>query len=1120
MLNSILVEQFAGIHRQKKSGVLTVVSPGFRLRFCIEDGDPVGLDFCADKDLVLAQALVDFHKIGPEMFQMVVDARRLGKDTVTDTVRRQQVVNEEEISQVTRSMVEDTLVRCFSNAHQELVFDERDDASTFDFDNSAIRLRIGTEVLLNTVQSRVAEIDRVMREVGGESAIFSLSENESGSTPLSELEKHVLNFIDGRKTVDDIAVAFRESTLSMSRLLHGMVAKGAIKRTSIGGVSRLRSAVQATAELATAPPSTPQLLSDFIPHRAPEPVRSNRAVMAILVSVLLLVSVIWYLVMLSQRRNEALDSASTSLSESLVAGKWSDAMAQVDKARAEAGNDLLAIERVKNLDKQVKDALNKETDLIKKMIAKEDYHGAKEHFGLLPSALQPPELASDIQRGQNVFLNRSDAVVAQVTRLLENGNAAQAMQLITRTAGRESDAANDFLSRWRLSSLEKAGSSSLPLSQRTALVNQILATDPDQRQKEQIERIRLDFSRLQQRTAEQVKSLRKQAELGAFMEVESAWEQAKLGDQLRGTPLAGEADSLKKLTDQIAKEMRALEAEGRLLIKSSNDAKAMGAYDARVKQMLGKWSLASNAKEVTMLASLLNELCGLINERKAGDEATALDAWIIERQPSAPIATLVTDRSKNLKELEAAAAKALETAQVFARQNDWETNERMLKELLARPQWLRTVARVTAQHDLDSIATLRGQRNAWQEELRKALISGDITNSLAIAKKMGLSYPPLVIHSRPSGAKVLQNGKSIGSTPLILDMPAGERAGLVLRLQLTDFDSAEVQGKNAEGGWFLPVALERTSTSQHELNMTLTAKLSACNGRLWAANRQAGVALAPGQPVQHFTFENPSTDDVVSRQPLYAGAMGTADGIWYPTREGIAIRMSNHGIERLPIAGRTDLPLVAYTSELIVGRRFVILAGIDGALHASDDRNPLAAWHGKQGTAFVLGPILRDNRVLIARTSGQIDVHLADDGKLAASHTLDGEVLSAWEAKDGLHCLTPTSHWICRGEEQPTHAPLPSEIRSAGREVLITPDNHAWVLMNDSWRDVGRFEGKVTASPMQWAGHAVIPLGKQLTVVGPKGFTVASSSEFLAPEQLGNQLAVATVGGMVRFYAP
>ena len=105
MLNSTLIEQFAGIHRQKKSGVLTVVGPGFRLRFCIEDGDPVGLDFCADKDLVLAQALLDFHKIGPEVHQMVVESRRLGKGSVADLVRRQQVVNEDEIAQVTEQRI-------------------------------------------------------------------------------------------------------------------------------------------------------------------------------------------------------------------------------------------------------------------------------------------------------------------------------------------------------------------------------------------------------------------------------------------------------------------------------------------------------------------------------------------------------------------------------------------------------------------------------------------------------------------------------------------------------------------------------------------------------------------------------------------------------------------------------------------------------------------------------------------------------------------------------------------------------------------------------------------------------------------------------------------------------
>src|ERR1043165_1337193 len=195
-------------------------------------------------------------------------------------------------------MVEDILVKCFGTPHQELVFDERDDASTFDFDNSAIRLRIGTQVLLGTVQARVAEIDKVMQDVGGPEAVFTLSENETGSAPLSEFEKHVLNFIDGRKTVDDIAVAFRESTLAMSRLLHGMASKGVVKRSSVGGVSRLRAAVQPTAQVAApagdtavatpAPRPTTHPLTDFVALRPDEeePRRSNRAVLAMLVAAL------------------------------------------------------------------------------------------------------------------------------------------------------------------------------------------------------------------------------------------------------------------------------------------------------------------------------------------------------------------------------------------------------------------------------------------------------------------------------------------------------------------------------------------------------------------------------------------------------------------------------------------------------------------------------------------------------------------------------------------------------------------------------------------------------------------------------------------------------------------
>ena len=1127
MLNSILIEQFAGINRQKKSGVLTVVGPGYRLRFCVEDGDPVGLDFCADKDLDLAQALLDFHKIGPEMYQMVVESRRLGKGSVSDLVRRQQVVNDEEIAQVTRSMVEDTLVKCFGTPHQEMVFDERDDASTFDFDNSAIRLRIGTAVLLNTVQSRVSEIDRVMADVGGPDAVFSLSENETGSAPLSDFEKHVLNFIDGRKTVEEIAIAFRESTLNMSRLLHGMVAKGVVRRTSIGGVSRLRAAVQpagetsaATAPAATASGITAAPLSNFVPHRAAPPAASNPALRAMLVAALVLVCFIGYLVIMGQRRSVALDGASQALIDSMLAGKWEDAIAQIEKAKLDAGNDLEALDRVKSLEERLQESLATETTAINKLIEAQDYLAGQERLNKLPVAAQPLELRTALQKGQNSFAGKADRLLVQVTTMLDSGQAAQALRLIAGAKGREGEAASDYLARWRLSSLERAGSSSLPLSQRTALVNQILATDPDARQREQIERIRSDFARIQQRASDQVKVLRKQAEQGAFVEVEAAWEQAHLGDQLRGTPLAGEGDDLKRLNDQIAKEMRGLEAEGLSLIQESDDAKVMGAFASRVQQSTGKWPLASNAESLRSLAQLLNELSGLVSERKAADEATALDAWILERQPPPAVATLVAGRSARLRDIESSATKALETARAFARQNEWEANERMLKEFLARPQWQRTTVRVAAQQDLDSIASIRGQQQAWQEELRKAMLAGDTGTSLAIAQKMGLRYLPLVVHSQPPGADVLREGKSIGTTPLILDLPAGERASLALRVQRTGFDPVEIQGNAAEGGWFLPVRLERSAIGRFDLNMTITARPTAIGDRLWVASRQSAASLAPGQPAQRFAFENPGTGDVIGQQPLYAGALGTSDGVWYPTREAIAIRVGKNGVERLPIAGRTDLPLLDYTSELIVGRRFIILAGLDGALHASDDRTPLAAWHGPQGAGFVHGPVLLGDRVLALRVDGVLDVHLPDDGKLVTRHALDGEVLSAWTADDGLHCVTRVSHWVCTGEQPPVRSPLPQEIRSAGRGVLITPDNHAWILAQDSWQDVGRFDGRPSAQPLVWSGHAVLPIGKQLLVLGPKGFAVLSDSEFLAPVIVGQQLAIVTQSGMVRFYTP
>jgi hypothetical protein len=1124
MLNSILVEQFGSIHRQGKSGVLTVVGPDLRLRFCVENGDPVALDFCTDKDLVLANTLLDFHKIGPEMYQVLVESRKMGKGTVSDMVRRQQVVNDEEIAQMTRSMVEDTLVRCFGTPHQEMIFDERDDAGTFDFDHSAIRLRIGTSVLLNTVQMRVAEVDRVMSEIGGNNAIFSLSENETGSGPLSDYEKHVLNFIDGHKTIEEIAVAFRESSLSMARLLCSMAQRGVIKRTVQGGVSRLRAAVAAPEiNETTQSRVTPQLLPEFVPHRGtPQQKSANLALRLVLIAALILVSAVGYLVIDSQKRSQVLDTTSQTLVDQLVVKKWVDAGELIKKAREQTGNDLSAIELVDALAKKYDAAIQQECAVIEKLTKEQDFEGARKLLAQLPVDRQPAALLNNITNADQALQKRSNALVQQVASFLDRGNAAQAMLMLSSNPGKIGEAATEYVQRWRLSSLERAGSSSLPLSQRSALVNQILATDPAPHQRDQIERIRNEFSRLQQRTAEVIRDLSKQAEMGAFIEVEKEWERLHLGDQLKGTPLAAEAEALRVLNDIAARELRALEATGLQLLEWSGDVKEMGGYSDQIKQALGKRSLASNGDVLQMNAQLLNELSGLVGDRTALDEANAINLWLQEHQQSPTIVSLVHRRIQRLRDINSSALQALDTARSFARQNDWDANERLLKEILARKEWQRTSAFTLAKQDLGSIDSIRGQQKAWEEELQQAMLRGDKERSHALSQRMGLRYLPIVIHSKPLGAQVIRDGKIMGQTPYIMNIPAGERANLELVVQLKGFNERRVSANTAEGGWFLPVELERTNSGSLQLNMTVTSKPTAIGDRLWVASRQQCAAIAPGKAPERIAFENPGASNLAG-QPLYAGAYSNANGVYYPTREGFVIRIAHgkkNAIERMAIPAKSDLAIATYESELIVGRRYVITAGLDGVLYTSDETTSLVVWKGKQGAPFICAPIVLGDQIVIARANGVIESYLPDDGSLVEQLQCDGPLLSAWFGEGVLHGITYSNYYRYSGNNSIERSPLPQEAKSAGNQVYLTPDNRAFIWQDKTWIDVGKCDGRVSAQPLAWAGHAVIPCGTSMIIVGPQGFTLSGGVEFLAPVVVGSQLAVTTLEGDVHFYLP
>lgn len=1128
MLNSALVEQFAAINRQKKSGVLTVVGADTRLRFCFHNGDPVGVDFCTDKDLVFADTLLEFHKIGADLHQMLVESRRLGKGSVVDMVRRQQVVNEDEIGQITRATVEDTLVRCFSGTHQEVLFDENDGQETFDFDASAVRLRIGTPVLLSTVQARVAEIERVAREAGGGDAVFTLSESESGSAPLSDFEKHVLNFIDGRKTTADIAVAFRESTQNMARLLHGMMGKGVIRRAQ-GNVARIKQATAAQQQpqepLAIAGGSSSASRPATASQLEPAPVYvssrdqggGNRTTLVMLGIGLALAIGVVVLVRIGQARSEALDSATSALADNIAAGRWNEAVAQIEQARASAGNDLEAHNRVVALDQRLAASLDVEHQLLSRLLDEQDFPKVHERIDRLPPSERVIELRRRLNASEDAFRRRAEALIAEVEKLLDAGNTTQALQLIARNPGRDGQEANRFLERWRLSSLERAGSASLPLSQRTALINQILATNPTDHQREQVARIRGDFARIQQRTVDALGQLAKLAEKGAYAEVLAEWERLRIGDQVRGTDLADKADKTMALVERARAELVGLQDQADALIHEGDDAKAMAGFGERVQKALVAWPQASNAAQLRASAQLLTEISGLVSERNANEEAIACDAWVQERQPGPDVARLITMRAARLRSLETAAQESLDVVRAYIRQNEWELAQRGLNDLIARSEWRRTAAHAAAKRDLAESDNLRAQQQAWQEDLRSALLRGDSAAGYQIAQKMGLKYLPLVIRSQPDGAEVWRDGAKLGATPFILDIPAGERGSLSLEVRKQGFTSRVLSGADAEGGWLLHAGLERVSVARFDLNMTVTAKPIALDGKLWLANRQLAAVVVPGAKPERIEFGANGAE--LGGQPLYAAPAAIDGQTYLATRDGIAIKITGKRVERIPLAGRSDMQLAAAASQLVAGRRMLLVAGLDGVLHASDERDPAVNWKGSSGEPFACAPVVRGDRVWTVRRNGRIEVHHVDDGQLIAQHEVGGQVLAVWVAGEALRGLTRTAHWTFDGAA-PQSKPLPQEASAGGEGVFLTPDNHAWIIDGAEWKDLGRFEGRATGEPLAWNRHAVLVQGATLVVVGPQGFRLTGGAEFLPPARIGDRLAVTTLAGQVVIYAP
>ncbi len=163
-------------------------------------------------------------------------------------------------------MVEDALCNIFASEVRHLHFQPGQGIDTFNFERSAVRLRIPVETLLKTVDQRVSENQDVKRAVGNWDAIFAFAEGGEDAGALTDFEKHVLNFVDGHRSVEDIATGCRDSSLNLARVLYGLARKGVVRRLTpgeahllpeIGGrsASRRPGAAQRTAEEAPSRPA-------------------------------------------------------------------------------------------------------------------------------------------------------------------------------------------------------------------------------------------------------------------------------------------------------------------------------------------------------------------------------------------------------------------------------------------------------------------------------------------------------------------------------------------------------------------------------------------------------------------------------------------------------------------------------------------------------------------------------------------------------------------------------------------------------------------------------------------------------------------------------------------------
>ncbi len=1142
LLDSMLAENFHAAYRQKRSGVLTAEGAATTMRFCFQDGSPVAIDLGDAKDRLLAYTLRDYNRLSEEQMQEVISAWEEGQAAVADLVVAHSYASEEEVGRSTQAMVEDSLCRFFAGKMVQVEFDDQKTIDGFDFDRQAFRLKIDAEVLLRTIDTRVAEIRTIQQEFGSFDGIFVFNEDSPGSGSLNEFEKRILDFVDGKTPVHQIAVSFRDSNLNTARTLAQLAQKKIIQRLATGlqsapssapstaqpvigsgQVSASRQAVRTAIAEAALRQATPTM-REFTPYRkvgGEEP--RSRFMTVVLSLVLVLICAIAVLVYQYDQRRREFIQAKAQLEDAISHGDWNGARDQLDEARAKAGQDLSALNQVTEMEQHLGQAIEAELNAIGKLSDEGDHRQAGTRLSRLPANANGEAMRERVVRAEASAHRRSQELADRATEAIDRNDGAAAAALIASSPliVREKAAALDLLDRWRVMRLEFAHSSGANYGKRVEALTKLKAAEPPERMAEPIREAETDIKHQEIRLREQLSALKIQVDQGAIEAAKADVERSGLAALVDGTPLATELDAIKARITEI-------ESAIAVVIKSTTDA--LQAVDQPQRLTTVGDDLAKLASSPLPRVPAKAAACNLVIaevgkiplDQTIEIQIAALNP-LFENPAIDPVLTdALRKRVERLRGLEGLAETSLENARSLVRDGKVDDAVTMLKELLVRPELRATQARAKAQQDVEELGARLARRAQLKEQLAQVIARGDVAAGTVIARELGLKYLPLAIETLPTGAELWHDGKQIGTSPLVLDISAADRVDYQIEARVSGYQVATTTGARAEAGWRLLIKLQRQDAITAKLGGLVTNVPFAVGNRVVAANRNGLGTVDAAAAVEWLAFNKEGVES-----PLYGAPTAVGDELLFATRDQVALSVRRDadgrlGVHRLPLSGRSDFPPAIHRSTLIEDRRYLIIAGLDGVVHATDDHDAAITWNGPAGAPFVTAPKVVGDLVMTVRRDGVIERIQADDGATLRSESLGVPVVTAWPTAKGFAGFTANELFEYDGETIVRSA-LPQSAAGGVENLLITITGR--VLLRGatgdrSWDEVGRIDGEVSAKPLVWNGQAVLPLGKRLLVFGKRGFEVVAKADFLTPVILGERLVTVTQEGDVQQFDP